>query len=219
MSQAWYIYPRIDNFGHYPDPVGLYAKPDSNIDCPAGTPITALASGTVTSVRLQPWGPLAWSITVRLDQALNEVATHMAYNYVESPQVSAGQHVAFGDTLASAGNPYGIGTSFALCDSDVYGTSTQNSPFRGTYINPALNPVPFLDSLKSGSGGQSNASGSPAASNPMASLATTVLTEVGVPGAALSALNNQSLTYIGAGIIGATLLAGAGILFLFTGGL
>lgn len=146
----WWQYPRVDNFGAYPDPVGNYPKPDSNIDAPAGTPITALAAGTVTSVRLQPWAPRSWSITIRLDKPYNTVATHTAYNYVSNPAVSSGQHVSIGDKLAVAGNPYNVGTAFAFTDSDVYGTATKNEPFSGTYINPALNPVPFLDSIKGG---------------------------------------------------------------------
>lgn len=217
--KPWYTYqPRYDNFGAYPDPVGLYPKPDSNIPVPAGTPITALAAGTITGVRIQPWGPEAYSITVRLDQPLNSVATHMAYNYVSRPAVTVGQHVVFGDTLASAGNPYNIGTAFALCDSDLYGTATANEPFRGTYINPLLNPVPFLDSLiANGPESTPNGPGEATGANPMSRLARTVLTEIGVPGVSLAALNDQSLTYVGAGITGAVLLLGAGVLFLFTG--
>lgn len=231
-ERPWYTYPRIDNFGVYPDPVGLYPKPDSNIDVPAGVPITALASGVVTGARAQPWGPEAYSITVKLDKPLNAVATHMAYNYVGRPHVSVGQRVAVGDTLAIAGNPYGIGTAFALCDADVYGTGTKNEPFRGTYINPLLNPVPFLDSIQKngppasgspggqpGPGGQPNAPTVTVADNPMARLANTVLTEIGVPGPAVAALNGNgaAMTYIGAGITSGALLAAAGVLFLFTG--
>lgn len=216
MSKPWYAYPRIDNFGQYPDPVGLYAKPDSNIDCPPGTPITALASGTVSGARLQPWGPLAWSITVKLDQPVNAVATHMAYNYVSNPKVSVGQRVSEGEELAQAGNPYGIGTAFALCDSDLYGTPTKNSPFRGRYINPALNPVPFLDSLP---GSQESTPARPQTNNILAKIAETVLSEVGVPSTLVGVINPNALTWIGAGIVGAAGLLAAGILFLFTGGL
>src|SRR6185312_9471099 len=99
------------------------------------------------------WGPLAYSITVKLDQPYNSIATHMAYNYVSNPAVSIDQHVNVGDKLAIAGNPYNIGTAFAFCDSDVYGTATKNEPFSGSYINPALNPVPFLDAMKNNSSG------------------------------------------------------------------
>lgn len=214
MSKPWYTYPRIDNFGQYPDPVGLYAKPDSNIDCPAGTPITALASGIVTGGRRQPWGPLAWSITIKLDEPLNVVATHMAYNYVESPRVSVGQRVSQGEILAEAGNPYGVGTAFALCDSDLYGTPTVNSPFTGRYINPLLNPVPFLDSLASV---QESTPAMPQANNILAKIASTTLDEVGISSALVGAINGQALTWIGAAIVGVALLLGAGVLFLFTG--
>lgn len=153
MQAAWYQYSYDQNFGAYPDPVGPYAKPDANFyGIPAGTPITALASGVVTSVRRQPWAPLAYSVTVRMDNAYNSVARYTAYNYVSSPIVSLGQHINSGDTLAFAGNPYNVGTAFALSDSPVYGTGTVNSPFSGTYINPALNPVPFLQAAIPGGG-------------------------------------------------------------------
>lgn len=158
MAKAWYQYQFDSGFGTYPDPLpgANYPKPDANFyGIPSGTPITALASGTVTGVRRQPWGPEAWSITVKLDHPINSVATHTAYNYVSSPKVNTGQYVNFGDTLALAGNPYNIGTAFALVDTDVYGTGSKNEPFSGTYVNPALNPVPFLKQIN----GSENASG------------------------------------------------------------
>lgn len=153
---AWYQYQYDSGFGSYPDPVGNYPKPDANFyGIPNGTPITALASGTVTSVRRQPWGPLAYSVTVKFDNAWNNIAQYYAVNYVSSPNVHVGQHVNVGDTLAYSGNPYNIGTAFALSDSPVYGTSTANEPFSGTYVNPALNPVPFLQTVlpQGGQGG------------------------------------------------------------------
>ena len=150
---AWYQFNYDSNFGSFPDPVGNYPKPDANFyGIPNGTPITALASGTVTSVRRQPWGPLAYSVTVKFDNAWNSVAQYYAVNYVSRPNVHVGQHVQAGQTLAYSGNPYNIGTAFALSDSPVYGTSTANEPFSGTYVNPALNPVPFLQAAI-GSGG------------------------------------------------------------------
>lgn len=153
MAKAWYKYPFDSGFGTYPDPLpgANYPKPDANFSgIPNGTPITALASGTVTGARAQPWGPEAYSITVKLDKPLNSVATHMAYNYVGKPQVSVGQRVGVGTTLAPSGNPYGIGTAFALIDTDVYGTGSKNEPFSGTYVNPALSPVSFLKSIQGG---------------------------------------------------------------------
>lgn len=217
---AWWQSPRIDNFGFFPDPVGNYPKPDSNfIGLADGTPITALGAGTVTGTRVQPWGPQAYSITVKLDQPYNSVATHMAYNYVSNPQVHPGQHVDFGTILAFSGNPYGIGTAFAFCDADLYGTATKNEPFSGTYINPLLNPVPFLDAL--------NKNGAPPASSTsqatgLAGFGETVLKEVGVPQQAIDAINvanGGAMTWIGGGIVATGLAAGAGVLFLLTGGL
>lgn len=156
MAEApWYSYAYDSNFGQ-PDPVGPYPKPDSNFyGIPNGTPITALVSGVVTGVRRQPWGPLAYSITVRMDNPFNNIARYTAYNYVSSPQVGVGEHINAGDTLAFSGNPYNIGTAFALIDTPVYGTGSSNEPFSGSYVNPALNPVPFLQSVlpQGGQGG------------------------------------------------------------------
>lgn len=213
----WYKYPRIDNFGVYPDPVGPYPKPDSNfVNVPDGTPITALASGTVTGVRRQPWAPLAWSITIRMDTPYNSVATHTAYNYVEHPRVRVGQHVSFGTELAESGNPYDVGVAFAFCDADVYGQATKNEPFNGTYINPELDPVPFLGSL---TGVDTPPSSNSEPGGSLAVLAQTILQEIGVPQQALDVLtatNSQALTWIGAAIVTIGLAAAAGVLFLFT---
>lgn len=156
---AWYTGARIDNFGAYPDPVGLYAKPDTNfISLAPHTPLTVPpgGAGVVTGVRSQPWGPLEYSVTVKRDSPWNSVATHYALNYVSSPQVQVGQRVQVGDLLAYTGGAYSIGTAFAFTDSDIYGNGDKNAPFQGTYINPALNPVPYLDNIKNGGNGLSN---------------------------------------------------------------
>jgi hypothetical protein len=153
VAKAWYQYPFDSGFGTYPDPLpgANYPKPDANFaGIPNGTPITALAAGVVTGARAQPWGPEAYSITVKLDKPLNSVATHMAYNYVGKPQVSVGQRVGVGTTLAKSGNPYNIGTAFAFIDTDVYGTGSKNEPFTGTYVNHELSPIAFLKSIQGG---------------------------------------------------------------------
>lgn len=152
MQAPWYSYPHDNAFGEYPDPVGNYAKPDANFyGIPNNTPITALASGIVTSVRRQPWGAAAYSITVHMDNAWNSVARYSAYNYVNNPVVFPGQHIQAGQTLAFSGNIYNIGTAFAFTDSPIYGTGSANEPFSGSYINPALSPVNFLNSINGGS--------------------------------------------------------------------
>jgi hypothetical protein len=156
MQAPWYSYTYDQNFGTYPDPLpgANYPKPDTNFyGIPDGTAITALASGTVTGVRRMPWSPLAYSVTVQMDQPFNSVAKYTAYNYVSNPTVSVGQHVNVGDTLAFSGNPYNIGTAFALVDTPIYGTGSSNEPFSGNYVNPALNPVPFLQSILPNGGG------------------------------------------------------------------
>lgn len=148
---AWYTGARIDNFGSYPDPAGPYAKPDSNFpDLANNTPLTVPpgGQGTVSGVRLQPWANQSWSVTVKMDKPYNSVATHYALNYVNNPQVKVGQRVGVGTVLAYSGNPYNVGTAFAFTDQAVYGNGDKNEPFSGTYINPLLNPVPFLNSIE-----------------------------------------------------------------------
>ena len=144
-GQPWYAYNRIDNYGAYPDPMGPYPKPDSNICAPAGTPITALAPGVVTGATTPSWSSGQPSVTVKLDTPLNSLATHMAYSFLDTMTVQAGQRVNTGDILGYARGS-GVCTAFALTADDVYGTQTF-SQYDG---NPLLNPVPFLNSLLSG---------------------------------------------------------------------
>jgi murein DD-endopeptidase MepM/ murein hydrolase activator NlpD len=121
----WYTFPRIDNFGQI-DPQGNFWKPDSNIQLPGGYPITALLSGTVTSV--QPttnWGGQS-VVTVKLDTPLNSLATHTFYEHMSgiAPGLSVGQHVNAGD-LIGYNNPSGqVPLGFGLYSGDVYGSGS-----------------------------------------------------------------------------------------------
>lgn len=147
----WYRYPRIDNLGEYPDPAGPYRKPDSNIQVPGGYPITALLSGTVTSVQTTTWGQRV--ITVKLDKPLNDEATHTFYEHMSSSTVTAGQHVAAGD-LIGYNNPSGtVPLGFGLYSGDVYGSGPawdqlQNDLAPGGANK--LNPVNLLNQASKG---------------------------------------------------------------------
>ena len=73
MAQTWlaYLAPnlRIDKYGS-PDPLGPYGKPDSNIECPDGTLITALLPGTVSGLVTNPsWGIGTTSVTIKIGRA------------------------------------------------------------------------------------------------------------------------------------------------------
>ena len=160
MTIPWYSYSRIDNYAVFPDPDGSFPKPDSNIQVPAGQAITALASGVVSGINA-PDGSnpnFGQVVTVKLDNALNPVATHMAYLHLNGipGNLAIGQRVNAGDVVGYAGaNPQNAATGFALYNGDYYGFG----PSWLTYVgSPSLNPVPFLNSL-SGAGGTSQLAG------------------------------------------------------------
>lgn len=146
MATPWYQNLTFGNYGLFPDPQGPYPKPDFNFCNPGGTPITALLPGTVTSVSPQHFGGeigTQYSVTVRNDSPPNSMAQYSAYNYVVSPSVSVGQHLNFGDTLASSLGS-GVCSAFALTDRSPYGTGT----FTG---DPKLDPTSLVKSIQGGS--------------------------------------------------------------------
>ncbi len=166
---AWYSYPRIDNFGKYPDPEGAFPKPDSNILVPSGTVFTSLFPGVVTGVDTSSsYGQV---VTIKLNAPINSAATHIAYLHMTTiaPGLKVGSKV-------NAGTPIGIGggnistsgamPGIALTSSDVYGHgSGWADNVKGTWINPLLNPVPVLNAAKAGTlGNLGGASSTPAAS-------------------------------------------------------
>lgn len=148
---AWLQYPRIDNFGTI-DPQGNYWKPDSNVLTPPGYPITNLYPGTVTDVRRTSWGQTV--VTVKLDRAINPLATHVFYEHMHDATVSVGQHIASGTLLGHANlKGEGANVGVGLYGGDVYG----NGPAWQTLQNDLrpggaglLNPTKILDSFKSG---------------------------------------------------------------------
>ena len=147
----WWTYPRIDNFGSI-DPQGNYWKPDSNVQVPGNYPITALLSGIVTSVTNTPWGQNV--VTVKLDQPLNNLATHTFYEHLSSTTVQVGQRVNQG-TLIGYNNPSGqVPLGFGLYSGDNYGLDSawktlQNDLCPG--CANLLNPTSLLNAAKSGS--------------------------------------------------------------------
>ena len=146
-NQAWYTYPQDQPpgvYGSYPDPMGNYPKPDTNVCVPSGVPITALASGTVTGSQSNClWCP---SVTIKLDQPLNDIADHMAYNFLGSSTVHTGDTVQKGQIIGYAGNSKGVCTAFALTHDDIYGGST----FSQYVGSSALDPRPVLKAAIAG---------------------------------------------------------------------
>lgn len=157
LTHPWYTYPRIDQFGTI-DPQGPYWKPDSNIQVPQGTDITSLGSGVVTSVQRTSWGQNV--VTVRLDHAINSLATHMFYEHLSGANVQVGQRVNFGTKIGSWAG--GTSPGFGFYGGDVYGSGPawqqlQNDLCPGCANQ--LNPVSFLNNLQGGQGMPTGANG------------------------------------------------------------
>lgn len=147
----WYTYPRIDNFGQI-DPEGNYYKPDTNVITPPGYPITALLSGTVTDVEYTNYGQTM--VTIRLDNALNSLATHTFYEHMHNATVAVGQKVNAGDLIGYANySGEGANLGFGLYPGDIYGSGPgwaqlQNDLAPGG--QGLLNPVHILEEAKTG---------------------------------------------------------------------
>src|ERR1700738_704718 len=152
-DQPWYTYNRIDNFGQI-DPQGNYYKPDSNVITPYGAPITALLSGTVTSVQRTGYGQTV--VTVKLDKAINSLATHTFYEHMHSSTVTQGQRVNAGDLIGYA-NLQGEGANlgFGLYPGDVYAVGPGWAQLQSDLAPGGaglLNPVKLLDAAKASGG-------------------------------------------------------------------
>lgn len=143
---AWTQYPWDDPSGES-EPFGGGSKPDANFgSIPANTPITALGSGVVSGTDSQSaWG---CSVTVRLDQPFNDLATHHAYLHLSNINVNTGQRVNAGDVIGYAGGNQTCGSQkvalgFAFYNGDNYGFGSAWQ-YMQPLLNPKLNPTPFL---------------------------------------------------------------------------
>lgn len=151
----WYTFPRVDNIGS-PDPFGGFPKPDSNIQVPPNYPITALLSGTVSGIN-SPSGvtpPFGAVITIKLDHALNSLATHTAYLHLASiaPGLKVGSHVNVNDLIGYSGGVNAAGSQkapvgFALYGGDYYGYGSAWGQETTANLLGPLNPVPLLDQV------------------------------------------------------------------------
>lgn len=145
MSTPWYDNLSFANYGVFPDPNGPYPKPDLNFCNPAGTPITALQSGVVTSVMNTNFGGEIGnqpSVTVQMDNPPNSDAKYAAYNYLGSANVQVGQHVNFGDTIGTSLGR-GVCTAYAWTNSSPYGSGD----FTG---KTTLDPTNYIKTIQGG---------------------------------------------------------------------
>src|SRR5713101_5499443 len=151
----WYTFPRVDNIGS-PDPFGGFPKPDSNIQTPDNYPITALLSGVVSGIN-SPSGTIPTFgavVTIKLDHALNSLATHTVYLHLASvaPGLHIGSHVNAGDLIGQSGGSAAAGSQkapvgFALYSGDYYGYgSAWGNMTKANLLGP-LNPVSLLNQI------------------------------------------------------------------------
>ncbi len=151
-QQPWYTYPRIDNFGTI-DPEGPYYKPDSNIQIPGYYPVTALLPGTITSLQSTGYGQDI--ATIKLDQPLNQEATHTFYEHLSSfvSGLFVGKHVSAGQTIGYNNPPGQVPLGFGLYSGDVYGSGPGWSQLQQDLApgGPGLlNPTKLLNNAKAG---------------------------------------------------------------------
>lgn len=147
---AWWNYPRIDNFGQI-DPEGNYYKPDTNVQIPGGYPVVTALPGVVTSVQQTSWGQNV--ITIKLDSALNQYATHTFYEHLGgvAPGIVPGTHVTQGQLIAY-NNPSGsVPLGFGLYSGDIYGSGDAWAILQSD-LRPGgagyLNPIKLIEQLQ-----------------------------------------------------------------------
>jgi hypothetical protein len=135
--------------GIEPQCPGCYAKPDTNIAVPAGTPITALMPGVITDVENRGAFAGGLSVTERLTNALNSVAQYMSFNFLGGTSVYKGESVSAGQQVGTAGSPTGTLFALGLGADPVWGT-THFSQYQGDG-SPLTNPQKLvLDPLLAG---------------------------------------------------------------------
>ena len=152
---AWYEY-RFDDPAGESEPFGGGPKPDANIACPSGTPVTAILPGVISGINSPDGSIPAWgaTITVKMDTPINAIATHYAFLHLRPipANLHIGQRVKAGDLLGYSG-PQGTQGSqqvllgFALYNGDCYGYGPTYSQYLGS---PSLNPTALLTAAQKG---------------------------------------------------------------------
>jgi hypothetical protein len=153
-KKAWYRFPRVDNIGH-PDPFGGFPKPDSNIQVPAGYPLTALLPGTVTGVNhAASFGAV---VTIKFDvpPATNPKAAYYFYEHMRSDiPVKVGDHVFSSQIIGYNGSSQAEGSQkvpcgFGLNAGPSYGADGAWGVTNAN-IMTVYNPVQLLDQAANG---------------------------------------------------------------------
>lgn len=191
---------------------GVPGEGGVDLDSPRGTPVYALADGPVIGIgywKDMGHGVVTCRITVPGFGENDIYYQHIIFDN----HLKEGSQVTRGQQIGSIGEYNEIEIGFNANWGQPWGL---NHP-----AGWVKDPRPLIQALMAGSApAPGNATtGGTAPANALSKIATAVLTDVGVPSAAFSAIGDHGMTLIGGGIIGGVALAGAGILFLLTGGL
>lgn len=154
-SNGWWNFNRYDHLGE-PDKYGGFPKPDTNILTPDNYPVANILNGVVSGIN-SPNGSIpdyGAVVTIKLDKALNSLATHIAFLHLADVTVRLGQRVQVGDIIGHAGGNAAAGSQkaalgFALYHGNYYGYDGWEYMTYDNVTNK-LNPVPLLDSIASG---------------------------------------------------------------------
>lgn len=167
-SKPWYEYPFGMTFG-----AGEFGfngqEHGADLETPIDTPITALLPGTVTDISSPSWGK---QVTWKLDQPYNGIPyMYQIHLDAVNPVLQVGSHVNAGDLIGWSGgansaaqvgnatNPTGTHyyddpsmssgphTEVGFSYGPVYGSG---AGYADISQHPELNPVPFLDEVRSG---------------------------------------------------------------------
>lgn len=163
-TNGWWNYTINGNLGD-PDPFGGF-KHDANIfGLPANYPIATILSGTVTAID-NGHDPYGGTVTIKLDNPINSLATHLAFLHLSQINTAIGKHVVPGDIVAHAGSrPLGsenASLGVALYTGDQYGHGTEWNKITKSQVQGPLNVVPIIEAAKNGTlteGGSSGITG------------------------------------------------------------
>jgi hypothetical protein len=189
-GKQWFQWPFANDYAG-PEPFFNGPKPDLNVQCPDGTPITVLFPGIISGINSPSGTVPSWgaSLTIRLDTPINAIATHLAYLHLQPipANLKVGQRVAPGDVIGYSGGATAQGAEkvplgLALFNGDVYGYGPTWSQYLG---DQRLNPYKMLSGIaKSGIPGVSGSSG-----NSLVSTLSANLTSISVaPNASVTQL-------------------------------
>lgn len=136
-TNGWWNFNITHGYGSFPDAQGYYFQPDNNIfGVPAGYPIAAILPGTVTGTHGSDvsYGGV---VTVKLDNPINNLATHYAMLHMTRVTVSKGTHINAGEILGYAGGNITAGSApaslgFALYPGDDYATDGSFQQYFGS---------------------------------------------------------------------------------------